>query len=291
MEEYKIKILKEKYYNPSTGLSGIKSLHDQVKPNIALAGVKEFIKNQESYQIHQKPTKVIKYYPIIGGVGWFQCDLTFFSQYKKSNSGYHIILTCININSRQAYAQPLKTKTADEVVEAFKKIIKDAGIMKMVGFDGGSEFKTKFKNLLKSHGIDYYVSDPGNHTKMAMIERWNQTIRGKIEKYLTAYNTNRWVDVLEKLVDNYNNTIHGTTGYKPSKVKEKEFHEIQNQKYKQAMETRASKQNLKIGDKVRLKMIKGILEKKTERIIIREFIQSAKLTHLVIKLQMKTETN
>ena len=47
---------------------------------------------------------------------------------------------------------------------------------------------------------------------------------------LTAYNTNTWIDVLDDLVENYNNTEHGTTGFKPNKVGEKEMKEIQQQK-------------------------------------------------------------
>eukprot|EP00732_Lithocolla_globosa_P000461 Lithocolla_globosa_v1_NODE_138_length_5823_cov_17.507628.p5 type:complete len:117 gc:universal NODE_138_length_5823_cov_17.507628:1354-1004(-) len=104
--------------------------------------------------------------------------------------------------------------------------------------DGGSGFKTKFRLMLKSHGIDYYTADPGEKNKMAMIERWNRTIREKIEKYLTSRNTNRWVDVLQKLVKNYNNTVHGTTGFKPNQVGKKEFDIIQNQKLERIQDVR-----------------------------------------------------
>ena len=41
-----------------------------------------------------------------------------------------------------------------------------------------------------------------------MIERFNRTIKEKMFKYLSANNTRKFVDVLDLLVDQYNNPIH-----------------------------------------------------------------------------------
>ena len=41
-----------------------------------------------------------------------------------------------------------------------------------------------------------------------MIERFNRTIKEKIFKYFSANNTRKYVDVLDLLVKQYNNTIH-----------------------------------------------------------------------------------
>jgi hypothetical protein len=149
------------------------------------------------------------------------------------------------------------------VIEAFKKIIKEAGDMRVVGFDGGSEFKTKFKAMLKAHNIDYYVSDPGDKNKMAMIERFHRTLRDRISKYMTSYNTNKWVDVLDKILFNYNNTIHSTTKFKPDKVGKKEFEVVQKQKLNQTFKAKNDFTSFKVGQKVRLKKTKELFEKKS----------------------------
>lgn len=39
-----------------------------------------------------------------------------------------------------------------------------------------------------------------------IIERFNKTIRGRIDKYLKLNKTKRYIDVLQDLVDNYNNS-------------------------------------------------------------------------------------
>ena len=43
-----------------------------------------------------------------------------------------------------------------------------------------------------------------------MIERFNRTIKERIFKYFSANNTRKYVDVLDLLVDKYNNTIHSS---------------------------------------------------------------------------------
>ena len=43
-----------------------------------------------------------------------------------------------------------------------------------------------------------------------MIERINRTIKEKISKYYSANNSRKFVDVLDLLVDSYNNAIHSS---------------------------------------------------------------------------------
>ena len=48
-----------------------------------------------------------------------------------------------------------------------------------------------------------------------MIERFNRTIKEKMFKYFSANNTREYIDVLELLVDQYNNTIHSSIKMTP----------------------------------------------------------------------------
>ena len=43
-----------------------------------------------------------------------------------------------------------------------------------------------------------------------MIERFNRTIKENFFKYISANNTKKYVDVLDLLVDQYNNAIHSS---------------------------------------------------------------------------------
>jgi hypothetical protein len=53
----------------------------------------------------------------------FQCDLVILEKYAKENRGYKYLLLCINCFSKKLYGQPLKTRSADEVTKAMKKIL------------------------------------------------------------------------------------------------------------------------------------------------------------------------
>ena len=55
-----------------------------------------------------------------------------------------------------------------------------------------------------------------------MIERFNRTIKEKMFKYFSAYNTKKIVDVLDLLVDQYNNTIHSSINMTPKEASRKE---------------------------------------------------------------------
>ena len=48
-----------------------------------------------------------------------------------------------------------------------------------------------------------------------MIERFNGTIKEKMFKYFSANNTRNYIDVLDLLVEQYNNTIHSSIKMTP----------------------------------------------------------------------------
>jgi hypothetical protein len=97
------------YYNPRTGFRSAQDLHKQF-PKLPLKKIKQWLSTQEFNQLHGRKTTV-KYYHIFWTPGSYQADLTFYEQYKKQNKNHYIILTVIEINSRKAYARPLKNKT------------------------------------------------------------------------------------------------------------------------------------------------------------------------------------
>ena len=55
-----------------------------------------------------------------------------------------------------------------------------------------------------------------------MIKRFIITIKEKMFKYFSANNTRKFVDVLDLLVDQYNNTIHSSIRMTPKEASSKE---------------------------------------------------------------------
>ena len=125
------------------------------------------------------------------------------SQY---NDNFNYILTVIDVLSKYAWAIPIKRKTGDFVVEAFKKIFKERK-PKLLQTDHGSEFiGKKTQALFQENDIKWF--ETYNTVKAQIVERFNRTLKDRMYKYFTANDTKRWVDVLPDLVYNYNNSYH-----------------------------------------------------------------------------------
>lgn len=56
--------------------------------------------------------------------------------------------------------------------------------------------------------VRHITVDVGNHKRQGIVERFNRTIALLISRYQESRNTNRYIDVLDDLVYNYNNTMN-----------------------------------------------------------------------------------
>lgn len=76
--------------------------------------------------------------------------------------------------------------------------------------DKGKEFvNVSFKKLMKDNKIEMLIFDKALSPNAVMIiERFNRTLRARIDKYMTTHKTKKYIDVLDKLVENYNETEH-----------------------------------------------------------------------------------
>jgi hypothetical protein len=97
-----------------------------------------------------------------------------------------------------------------------QSILKDNGPPKVFYTDAGKEFLGKCNALYKEFKIVHQQSRSVN--KAAICERFNRTLRQKIERYLTYTGTASYVKVLQDLVYSYNHTIHPIHGYTPAHV-------------------------------------------------------------------------
>ena len=84
-----------------------------------------------------------------------------------------------------------------------------------------------------------------NERKSVVPERFIRTIKNKIYKYMTSISKNVYIDKLDDIVDEYNNTYRTTIKMKPIDVKDNTYintsKEINNKDLK-----------FKVGDHVRI---------------------------------------
>jgi len=69
------------------------------------------------------------------------------------------------------------------------------------------------KDLLEKNGIHMYSTE--NEEKSSVVERWNRTIKSKMWKQFTVQGNTMYLDMLPKLVKQYNNTKHSSIKMTP----------------------------------------------------------------------------
>lgn len=110
--------------------------------------VQEFLLRQPSYQLHRRVRRHPVVKPIIASrpnQHW-QMDLISVADptMVHMNNGMTYCLTVVDIFSKKAWAVPLKTKHAEEIVKALKIVIAEAGTKPTVlQSDNGTDFKNE----------------------------------------------------------------------------------------------------------------------------------------------------
>ena len=69
------------------------------------------------------------------------------------------------------------------------------------------------KSWLKKNDIEMYLIH--NEGKPVVAERFIRRIKNKIYKHMTSISKNMYIDKLDDIVNEYNNTKHRTTKMKP----------------------------------------------------------------------------
>ena len=93
-----------------------------------------------------------------------------------------------------------------------------------------------------------------NEGKYIVAERFIRTLKNKIFKHMTSISKKFYFDVLDDIVNKYNNTVHRTIKMKPIDVTDKSYAE-----YNEDFNKKDSK--IKVGDDVRISKYKNIFAK------------------------------
>ena len=191
----------------------------------------------------------------------FAADLVEMQKFAKLNKGYRYLLTCIDIFSKYSWVIPLKDKKGINVKNALQKIFKERS-PKFLWTDRGTEFYNKqVQDLLNENSIKLYSTN-NSEIKSSVIERFNRTFKNMMYKKFTENNNTIFYNIIDDLVNEYNNKYHSTIKMCPiegsKKINEKKIKNIYNfNKTKIPVK-------FKIGDRVRISLEKNVFEKSYE---------------------------
>ena len=258
-----MKKLENVYYNLSHpgGLGCVKRLKEHC--GVSEASAKEFLRQELSYTRHkQKFTKFRRRKVTAPTFNYlWQADLIFMQKYSKANKGFKYILTAIDVFSKRAFAIPVKNKTSGEIIRGFTVIFSNYKHKPVwLQCDEGKEFfNNSFKNYLEQFGIKLYHNF--SDLKACVVERFNRTLLTRISKYFTLSKKNVYINVLDKIVNSYNSSVHSTTGFAPNKVNIFNEMDVWLHSNKELYNKPCKISKLKRYDRVRLCKKKHIFEK------------------------------
>ena len=181
-------------------------------------------------------------------------DLADMQLLSRCNKGIRFLSCVIDIFSKYAWVVPLKDKKGISIVKAFQSILKQSNRKpNKIWVDKGSEFyNAYFKKWLQDNDIVMYSTH--NEGKSVVAERFIRTLKSKIYKYMTSISKNVYINKLDDIVNECNNTYHTTIKMKPIDVKDNTYINTSKKiNYKDP--------KFKVGDRVRISKYKNIFAK------------------------------
>ena len=226
----------DKYYdfsNPGSfsGISGFRKNNPEFKNK----HITPYLKGTPTYTYHKQYVRKFprnKFYAEKIDHMW-QIDLIDLSSIRNKfySQNYGFALTCIDAFSRYAWVEPMKNKTAEESKKALERIIAKGRKPAIIYSDGGSEFKGVFEKYCQNNKIIIIINQNAPHIKAAIVERFNRTIKQKMWRVFTYLGKKQYSNILQKLVQSYNNSFHRSIGTAPSKVTKDNQEKIHDYQY------------------------------------------------------------
>ena len=204
--------------------SDLEKIYSQIRSSPSFsAKIADFLRKNDVHSKHRRIVKkkfprrrIIVHFPY----QIFMGDLIEYTQsdFRHANSNFGYILVIIDCFTKKAYARPVKKKNKFAVSNALQSILNELGnYPNTLITDEGLEFYNKnVREILDKYGIHHYSIK--TKMKASIVERFNRTLRSRLQKYFYKNKTKRWIDVLDQMIDNYNNTPHRSIGMSPNEV-------------------------------------------------------------------------
>ena len=173
----------------------------------------------------------------------------------RKNKGIKYLSCVIDLYSKYAFVIPLKDKKGISTLNSFDKIIKQYNRKtNKILVDQGGEFSNNiFKKWLSDN--DIIMLSTYNEGKSVVAERFIRTLKSKLYKHMTAIGKNVYCDVLDDVVNKYNNTKHSTIKMKPIDVRDNDNKRVYIDEHNK------KRSRFKVSDRVRISKFKNIFAK------------------------------
>ena len=250
--------LQKNLNNPSSPVSflGVNKLYKFYDGSLTKKEIKSILSSKESYTLLRQKRKSKKYNYTISHCkrDTVQSDLVFVTSLAQFNRNVAYLLTVIDTYTKKLWVEGITDKTSESVMIGLKHIFERMGTLP-ANFvsDRGLEFKSKIMTkLMKKYKMNQAFTATRN--KASTVERVQRTLQNMIFSYIVENQNYKYIDVLEHIVNTYNNTFHVVIKMTPMEAENGLFNEdLANAHGEKRKQTRVKKvkPKFKIGDKVR----------------------------------------
>uniref|UniRef100_A0A914I583 Integrase catalytic domain-containing protein n=1 Tax=Globodera rostochiensis TaxID=31243 RepID=A0A914I583_GLORO len=189
-----------------------------------------------------------------------QVDLADFQTLARHNRGHRYLLVAIDVLSKRLFVRPLRNKRAEEMLEAFKRLIEQMPMAPHRIFsDKGTEFKNR---LLKEYFEEQEIEkhEPVHSSvKASIAERAIRNVKQRLYRYFAQKENLNWVDVVQKIVDGINRAPSRVHGMRPIDINFQNAQQVWKRMYGKQVGNK--RQRFRKDEFVRMTREKGQFEK------------------------------
>lgn len=267
------KLILDRIYNDPNSyaaFTGINSLYEaakkELKGKISKKDVQNYLEGHRTYslmrprRVHFKKAKTVP----AGFMSDVQVDLADLQSLSRHNSGFRYLLVGIDVLSRRLFATPVKSKKAEDMVQAFKILIEQMPIKAFRIFsDLGKEFTNRLlKEFFNQEEIQKLESS-SSFVKASLAERAIRNIKQRLYRYFAQHQNLNWINVIDKIIYGINRSKCRIHGLRPIDVNPDNAQKIWKRIYGNELTSERGKKATKFkkGQFVRMSRGKGLFEK------------------------------
>jgi ribosomal protein L21E len=176
-------------------------------------------KDIENFLLKQKEHEMLKVKQVkkkqLGHITAFtykqnaQMDIFDLSKYSKANDNYKYLVAFLDVFPRKVFVRPLKKKNVDDVLINIIDIFKDYTPHVITSDSDLTFMSNKIQELFNKYDIYHdVIIARDDHRALGIIDRFALNIKTVLSKLFIRNNNTNWINNIDDLVDNYNNTPH-----------------------------------------------------------------------------------
>ena len=258
--------LQSNYFNPQypgafAGPQKVRRILNKHNFYPTLKSIKAWLQDQDAYSV-LRPTryKFKRQRVVTAGIDdLWDVDLADVSNLAPHNNNLKYWLVVIDVFSRKLWVVPVVSKHHTHMVQAFKTLFLTTNRRpKHLRTDKGTEFTNRgVKKLMKDENIDAYTTK--NETKANYAERVIRTLKGLVYRYFHHRQTYTYTNILQQLVDNYNQRPHRSlNGLSPDEITNSNEAQVWKRMYVDTSQLglKLKRFAFSVGDQVRISYLK-----------------------------------